>query len=113
MTVTDPIIDPVGPVLQTGDVARAVAEAAATDNPGKRVDVRDKGSYMRVEVEGGECILRRATIAEELGRPFKMAELELIMPSFVGRIHTSSDVFRFYLGAETMARHAGSEETHS
>ncbi|NIB32101.1 hypothetical protein HBB16_10545 [Pseudonocardia sp. MCCB 268] len=37
---------------------------------------------------------------------FKMAELELIMPSFVGRIiHTSGDVFRFYLGAETMARH--------
>ncbi|QJY49361.1 MmoB/DmpM family protein [Pseudonocardia broussonetiae] len=99
MTVTDPIIDPVGPVLQTGDVARAVADAAVIDNAGRRVDIRDRGSYVRVEVEGGECILRRATIAEELGRPFRMSELELIMPSFVGRIDTSSDVFRFYLGA--------------
>lgn len=96
MTATDHIIDPVGPVLQSGEVARAVADAAVIDNAGHRVDVRDRGSYVRIEVEGGECILRRATIAEELGRPFKMSELELIMPSFVGRIETGSDVFRFF-----------------
>ncbi|WP_033292593.1 MmoB/DmpM family protein [Amycolatopsis jejuensis] len=94
----EPIADPVGPILQTGEVARAVADAAVTDNAGCRVDVRNRGSYVRVEVEGGECVLRRATIAEELGRPFKMSELELIMPSFVGRIETGSDVIRFYLG---------------
>ena len=95
---TEPIADPVGPVLQVGEVARAVADAAVTDNPGCRVEIRDRGSYVRVEVEGGECVLRRETIAEELGRPFKMSELELIMPSFVGRIETGGDVFRFYLG---------------
>ncbi|ROS44063.1 toluene 4-monooxygenase protein D [Amycolatopsis thermoflava] len=103
MSVTDPIIDPVGPVLQTGEVARAVADAAVIDNAGRRVDVRDRGSYVRIEVEGGECVLRRATIAEELGRPFKMSELELIMPSFVGRIDTSSDVYRFYHGHQQAA----------
>lgn len=96
MSATDRITDPVGPVLQSGEVARAVADAAVIDNAGKRVDVRDRGSYLRIEVEGGECLLHRATIAEELGRPFKMSELELIMPSFVGRISTSSDTYRFF-----------------
>jgi toluene monooxygenase system protein D len=96
---TEPIADPVGPVLQVGEVARAVADAAVIDNDGRRVDVRNRGSYLRVEVEGGECVLRRETIAAELGRPFKMSELELIMPSFVGRIETGGDVIRFYLGA--------------
>ena len=96
MSDNDPIVDPVGPVLQSGEVARAVADAAVIDNPGRRVDVRDRGSYLRIEVDGGECVLNRATIAEELGRPFKMSELELIMPSFVGRIDTSSDVYRFF-----------------
>lgn len=96
MSVSERIVDPVGPVLQSGEVARAVADAAEIDNPGRRVEVRDRGSYVRIEVAGGECILRRETIAEQLGRPFKMSELELIMPSFVGRIDTSSDVFRFF-----------------
>ncbi|MDA3624664.1 MmoB/DmpM family protein [Saccharopolyspora sp. WRP15-2] len=96
MSDIDPIVDPVGPVLQSGEVARAVADAAVIDNVGRRVDIRDRGSYLRIEVEGGECVLHRATIAEELGRPFKMSELELIMPSFVGRIDTGSDVYRFF-----------------
>lgn len=95
------ITDPVGPVLQSGEVARAVADAAAIDNAGHEVDVRDRGSYVRVEVDGGECILRRATIEGELGRPFRMSELELIMPSFVGQIETSGEVFRFYHNART------------
>ncbi|SFW73152.1 MmoB/DmpM family protein [Amycolatopsis australiensis] len=98
MTNTEPIADPVGPVLQTGEVARAVADAAVIDNAGRRVDVRDRGSYVRIEVDGGECVLRAETIAGELGRPFRLSELELIMPSFVGRIETGSDVIRFYLG---------------
>ncbi|MBB3664484.1 toluene monooxygenase system protein D [Prauserella sediminis] len=98
MSTNDAIERPVGPVLQTGEVARAVAEAAVIDNEDRRVDVKDRGSYVRVEVDGGECVLRRETIAAELGRPFRMSELELIMPSFVGRIDTGSDVYRFYLG---------------
>ena len=98
MSSTEPIADPVGPVLQVGEVAQAVADAAVIDNAGRRVEIRNRGSYVRVEVDGGECVLRRETIAAELGRPFKMSELELIMPSFVGRIETGGDVIRFYLG---------------
>lgn len=92
-----PIADPVGPVLQAGELAEAVAVAAEIDNPGRRVDVRNRGSYVRIEVDGGECILRRATIAEQLGRPFQMRDLEINMPSFVGRIETGTEQIRFWL----------------
>lgn len=91
------ISDPVGPVVQAGEIAEAVAEAARINNEGKRVDVRNRGSYVRIEVDGGECVLHRATIEEQLGRPFQMRELEVSMPSFVGRIETGTDTVRFYL----------------
>ncbi|VFA96916.1 MmoB/DmpM family protein [Nocardia cyriacigeorgica] len=99
------IADPVGPVVQSGEIADAVAEAARIDNEGKRVDIRNRGSYVRVEVDGGECILHRATIEEQLGRPFQMHELEVSMPSFVGRIETGTERVRFYL-----ANHAARKE---
>ncbi|MDR2279431.1 MmoB/DmpM family protein [Gordonia sp. PDNC005] len=94
---TGTITDPVGPVVQAGEIADAVASAAVIDNDGQRVDIRNRGSYVRVEVDGGECILRRQTIEEELGRPFLMRELEVSMPSFVGRIETGTEQIRFYL----------------
>lgn len=90
------IENPVGPILQSGEIARAVAQAVEVDNAGKRVEVRDRGSYVRIEVEGGECMLRRTTIEEELGRPFRMSELELNMSSFVGQIETGTEAVRFY-----------------
>jgi toluene monooxygenase system protein D len=95
-----PIKDPVGPVIGSGDLADAVAAAAVVDNPGKRVEVRNRASYVRIEVDGGECIIRRSTIENELGRPFRMRDLEVNMPSFVGRIETGTESFRFYLGKE-------------
>lgn len=101
--------NPVGPILQSGEIARAVAEAVEVDNAGKRVQVRDRGSYVRIEVEGGECMLRRTTIEEELGRPFRMSELELNMSSFVGQIETGTEAVRFYKSgssASTSAKEA-------
>ena len=41
-------------------------------------------------------ILRRATLEETLGRPFKMSELEVNLGSFAGRIETTADYVRFY-----------------
>ena len=95
-----PIKDPVGPVVQAGELADAVADAVRIDNEDKRVDVRNRGSYVRIEVEGGECILRRQTIEDQLGRPFNMRDLEVSMPSFVGRIETGTEQFRFWLGQQ-------------
>ena len=44
----------------------------------------------------GELILRRATLEQALGRPFKMSELEVNLGSFAGRIETADDYVRFY-----------------
>lgn len=87
----------VGPVIQAGEIADAVAAAVREDNPGKEVTVNDRGSYVRIEVDT-ECVIRRETLEAELGRPFRMAELEVNMPSFVGQIETASDHIRFYKG---------------
>ncbi|WP_377645397.1 MmoB/DmpM family protein [Oryzobacter terrae] len=99
--MAQPILDPVGPVIQAGELAEAIAEATRVDNPGKRVEVRHRGSYVRIEVDGGECVIRRETVEQQLGRPFRMRDLEVSMPSFVGRIETSTERVRFWLGART------------
>ena len=85
----------VGPVLRAGEVADAVVEALQEDNPGKEFTVEDRVAYVRAETEG-ECIVRAETVARVLGRPFKIAELEVNLSSFSGRIETTDDTMRFY-----------------
>lgn len=85
----------VGPVMRAGDLAQAVIEAAKLDNPGKEVFVDDKRAYIRIHTEH-EMILRQATIEEELGRPFKMNDLEVDLSSFAGQIESRDDSVRFY-----------------
>ena len=85
----------VGPVMRAGDLALAVIEAAKVDNPGKEVFVDDKRAYVRIHTEQ-EMILRRQTIEEELGRPFKMNDLEVDLSSFAGQIESLDDAVRFY-----------------
>ena len=85
----------VGPIIQAGEMAEAIIEAAGIDNKGSKVNVVDRGSYIRIQLES-ECILRRETIENSLGRPFRMADLELVMPGFEGRIDTSTEQVRFY-----------------
>jgi len=86
----------VGPVVRAGDVARAVAEAAEEDNPGKEIKVEDRIAYLRIQTDN-EMILRRETIEEMLGRPFRMNELEINLSSFAGQIEVADDQVRFYL----------------
>ena len=85
----------VGPVLRAGEVADAVVEALQEDNPGKEFTVEDRVAYVRAETEG-ECVVRAETVARVLGRPFKIAELEVNLSSFSGRIETTDDTMRFY-----------------
>lgn len=85
----------VGPVLRQGEVANAVAEAAALDNPHKTIGVDDKVAYIRVQTPD-EMVIRRATIEEMLGRPFAMRDLEVNLSSFAGRIELTPDHVRFY-----------------
>lgn len=85
----------VGPVLRASDLTEGIIEAAEEDNPGKAIRVEDKVAYVRIDAEG-ELVLRRATLERTLGRPFDMAELEVNLGSFAGRIETTADYVRFY-----------------
>lgn len=85
----------VGPVLRASSITAGVIEAAEEDNPGKDIRVDDKVAYVRIDCEG-ELILRRATLEQALGRPFRMSELEVNLGSFAGRIETADDYVRFY-----------------
>ena len=85
----------VGPVLRQGALAKAVAEAAEIDNPDCDIVVDDKVAYVRVSTDG-EMILRRSTIEEMLGKPFRMNDLEVELSSFAGRIEIGVDQARFY-----------------
>lgn len=85
----------VGPVMRAGDLAMAIIEAAKVDNPGKEVFVDDKRAYIRIHTEQ-EMILRQETIEEELGRPFKMNDLEVDLSSFAGQIESGDNAVRFY-----------------
>ena len=85
----------VGPVMRAGDLAMAVIEAAKIDNPGKDIFVDDKRAYIRVHAEQ-EMVLHRETIEAELGRPFKMNDLEVDLSSFAGQIESGDEAVRFY-----------------
>lgn len=85
----------VGPILRQGALAKAVAEAAEVDNPGKTITVEDKLAYVRVSTDS-ELVLRRTTIEEMLGKPFLMSELEVELSSFAGRIENGEEQIRFY-----------------
>ncbi|WP_286164454.1 MmoB/DmpM family protein [Azoarcus sp. DN11] len=85
----------VGPIMRAGDLATAVIEAAKLDNPGRELFVEDKRAYIRIHMEQ-EMVLRRQTIEEELGRPFKMNDLEVDLSSFAGQIESRDNEIRFY-----------------
>jgi toluene monooxygenase system protein D len=87
----------VGPVVRSGEVARAVIDAVQIDNPDKEVVVKDHRAYVRVHTID-ECIITAATMAEALGRPFEMRQLEVNLASFAGQIEYGTDHVRFYLG---------------
>lgn len=85
-----------GPLLRGGEIAIAACEAIQEDNPDKQILIEDHRTYVRVEAEGG-LIIRRKTMEEILGRPFRMQELEVNLTGFSGQIETDEDYMRWYL----------------
>jgi len=85
----------VGPVLRAGDLAESVARAIAEDNPGKRINIVDRGDYVRIHTEQ-QCRLTRQTLERQLGHPYELRLLELEMPSFSGRLETRADEYVWY-----------------
>ena len=87
--------DAVGPVMRSGDIADAVIDAVADDNPGRDVFVPDRGDYVHIHTLM-DCRLTRASLERNLGRHYDLAMLEIEMPSFAGRMQTSDREYRWY-----------------
>jgi toluene monooxygenase system protein D len=85
-----------GPLLRGGEIAIAACEAIQEDNPDKRILIEDHRTYVRVEAEGG-LIIRRKTMEEILGRPFRMQELEVNLTGFSGQIETDENYMKWFL----------------
>jgi len=79
----------VGPILRHEGPTAGVIEALRRLNP--RMTLLDRGAYVRVQVPR-RCVLTRAAVEEELGRPFRLpGDLEPLMPSFQGRMTLTAD----------------------
>ena len=85
----------VGPVVRSGELADAVIDAAIEDNPDREVKVFEREDYVRIHAERN-CIVTRASVEKHLGRTFNMAMLEIEMPSFKGRMQSSTEQMRWY-----------------
>lgn len=95
--------DLVGPVIRAGDLAEAVINAVAADNPGRDVLVLDRDDYVRIHTTG-QCRLTLASLERSLGHPYQLAALEIDMPSFKGRLKTRTDEYLwFYVTGATPA----------
>ena len=78
-----------GPVLIGRPGGHAVLEAIRRLNPS--VEIHDRGSYIRV-LAPRRCMVTRRAIEDILGQSFDFrAELEIMMPSFKGRMRLDDD----------------------
>ena len=85
----------VGPIFRTGELADAAIDAMEEDNPDKEFIIKDQKAYIRVETDH-ECVIRRKTMEDILGRSFDMQELEVVLASFSGQIEAEQEYMRFY-----------------
>jgi len=90
-----PEYDAVGPILRAGEIAEAVIGAVEDENPGRDVMVTDRDDYLHIHTLA-DCRLTRASLERHLGRSYDLARLEIEMPSFSGRMHTSDNEYRWY-----------------
>jgi toluene monooxygenase system protein D len=86
----------VGPVLSKGRRAEAVIAAIRELN--EHAEIIDRGAYLRVQVPS-RCTVTRQAIEKHAGEPFVFpSDLEMIMPSFAGRLSLTEDVAEWYFG---------------
>lgn len=88
----------VGPIIRgmDDDIINAVISAAEQDNPGREILIEDRSGYVRVQAEHS-MVLTEGSMAEMLGRPFRLSELEPSLVSFSGRLQTMDDRWEWAL----------------
>ena len=84
----------VGPVLKNSEVGDAVLEAIYEDNKGRKIEVEEHASYVRIKVEK-ECVIRFDTVSDMLGRDVTRSDIEANMPSLEGFIRVDSEQMLF------------------
>ena len=92
----------VGPVLRGMDeeIIEALRVAIAQDNPNDELLYEDRGGYVRIHTPR-RCRVTRKSLEAALGRPFRLAELELSLSGFAGRIRYDGDeALEWYLERE-------------
>jgi hypothetical protein len=72
--------------LMAGEEASAIAEAACVDNAAASLE--DHGAYLTVSNER-RLDLNIATIEEELGRPYDVPTLLVVLASYTGQVAVS------------------------
>lgn len=88
----------VGPILRMCDEVELIAAAIEDDNPGREIEVIDRGAYVRIHASG-HLRVTAGSLKRHLGETFEIRSLEAIMSSFSGRIHTTTDAVEWSLGA--------------
>ena len=89
----------VGPVLHATPFARVVIAAIQEDN--EDVDVQDEGAYLRVTAPQ-VCRLSRSTVEDISGQHASFpGDLEIVMPSFAGRISLNERGATWWLQGES------------
>jgi MmoB/DmpM family. len=88
----------VGPIIRgvDDDIISAVIGAAEQDNPDREIMVEDRAGYVRVQADRA-MVLTQGSMAEMLGRPFRLSELEPSLVSFSGRLTTMDDRWEWAL----------------
>lgn len=85
----------VGPIMRSGPLAEAMIDAISEDNPDSDVFVLDRDDYIRIHTVQ-ECRLTRDTLIKHLGHDLNLAQVEVQMPSFKGRLETRTTHIRWY-----------------
>jgi phenol/toluene 2-monooxygenase (NADH) P2/A2 len=77
-------------VLQATDEALRIADAILADNPGAAA--QKSPGLVKVDAEGSLTV-RRATVAEHLGRDFDLQEIHLHLITITGHLDEDDDQF--------------------
>jgi toluene monooxygenase system protein D len=90
----------VGPIIKNSEIGDAVLEAIQEDNEGRKIEVEEHESYVRIKVEK-ECVIRFDTVSRMLGRDVTRSDIESNMPSLEGFIRVDSEQMRFLSTADS------------
>ncbi len=101
MTTTDEHVKRVGPIMRgvDGELCDAVINAIEDDNPDSDVEVDDQVGYVKITTPW-RCRLTRASLERELGRSFRLADIETNLAGFAGRIIVGDDEIVWHLDRE-------------